>query len=148
MADNGNTSQQWIANMIEWDTVTKIGYRANQGRATTVKGNTSINAAARSGTLQTEKKFTGTPPTVLHINLWFSWVKYQSRTKYRRTETHENRSGKRSCTASKSRLVGWQSYCKSASRENSTLKTIRPCSENQRKTFRYQRYTFPLGGDS
>ena len=63
MADNGNTSQQWIANMIEWDTVTKIGYRANQGRATTVKGNTSINAAARSGTLQTEKKFTGTPPT-------------------------------------------------------------------------------------
>jgi len=44
----------------EWDTVTKIGYKAHQTRATTVKGNAGINAAAREGSLQAEKKFTGT----------------------------------------------------------------------------------------
>jgi hypothetical protein len=44
----------------EWDTVTKIGYRAHQTRATTTKSNAEINAAARAGTLQTEKKFSGT----------------------------------------------------------------------------------------
>ena len=47
----------------EWDTVTKIGYKAHQTRATTVKGNAAVNAAARTGTLQAEKKFTGCPPT-------------------------------------------------------------------------------------
>lgn len=58
--------------MTDWDTVTKIGYRANQNRSTTVKGNAAVNAAARSGTLQTEKKFTGSPPLypchVIHTN--------------------------------------------------------------------------------
>jgi hypothetical protein len=46
----------------DWDTVTKIGYRANQTRSTTVKSNAQINAAARAGTLQTEKKFSGIDP--------------------------------------------------------------------------------------
>lgn len=69
MADNGTSSLLRTYSNIpaEWDTVTKIGYRAHQTRATTVKGNSSINAATRTGPVQTEKKFTGTllpsPPT-------------------------------------------------------------------------------------
>jgi putative transcription factor len=45
--------------MLDYDKPTVIGYRAHQTRSTTVKGNTGINAAARSGSLQSEKKFTG-----------------------------------------------------------------------------------------
>src|SRR5579871_3404351 len=44
----------------DWDTVTKIGYRANQTKPTTVKSNAEKNAAARAGVLQAEKKFSGT----------------------------------------------------------------------------------------
>jgi len=45
--------------MDDADKVTVIGYRAHQTRAQTVKGNAGINAAARSGSLQAEKKYTG-----------------------------------------------------------------------------------------
>lgn len=53
----------------DWDTVTKIGYRANQTRPTTVKTKAELNAAARAGTLQTEKKFTGMSPSPSHYLL-------------------------------------------------------------------------------
>jgi putative transcription factor len=43
---------------VDWETVTKIGYRVNSGRPTTVKSKSEINAAARSGGVQAEKKFT------------------------------------------------------------------------------------------
>lgn len=62
MADNGTRPPPLhLSNLpAEWDTVTKIGYKAHQTRSTTVKSNAGINAAARQGTLQAEKKFTGT----------------------------------------------------------------------------------------
>ena len=50
----------------DWDTVTKIGYRANQTKPTTAKSNAEKNAAARGGVLQAEKKFSGTN---LHLHL-------------------------------------------------------------------------------
>lgn len=47
--------------------MTKIGYRAHQSRPTAVKSKTGINAAARAGTLQTEKKFSvGTNTRAAH----------------------------------------------------------------------------------
>ena len=55
-------SRLFLTLPADWDTVTKIGYKAHQTRATTVKTASGINAAARQGTLQAEKKFTGNPP--------------------------------------------------------------------------------------
>jgi hypothetical protein len=46
----------------DWDTVTKIGFKTGSTRQTTVKGSAAINAAARTGSLSSEKKFTGTKP--------------------------------------------------------------------------------------
>jgi Multiprotein bridging factor 1 len=46
----------------DWDTVTKIGFKTGSTRQTTVKGSAAINAAARTGSLSSEKKFTGTNP--------------------------------------------------------------------------------------